>query len=141
MPYTFARINLSETDYSEISNYKFLENPDPKELNDIYIKYCRYKKFQSFMPIFDSEYEKNEIIGYYDGEKLVAFSMIIIYDDENVEALQFAWDYENPKLHLGIKSLRNECAIYKKRGYKHFYLGGADEYKKKIDGFEIMGPV
>ena len=41
---------------------------------------------------------------------------------------------------LGIKSLKNECAIYKKRGFDYLYLGQADHYKTKIDGFEILGP-
>ena len=93
------------------------------------------------MPLFDIEFEENTIIGYYDGDVLVAFSMICEFDNENAEAYQFAWDYANPKLHLGIKSLRNECAIYKELGYKYLYIGGADEYKQKIDGFEIMSPV
>ena len=41
---------------------------------------------------------------------------------------------------FGIKSLKHECALYKARGFKYLYLGGADEYKKQIDGFEILGP-
>lgn len=138
----YAKINLSKTNYSISKNYKIIDNPNIDELNEIYVTYCRYKKFKSFIPIFDSEYtaDRAEVLGYYDGEKLVAFSLLRIYDDENVEAIQFAWNYENPKLHLGISSLRNECALYKKRGFKYLYLGGADEYKKKIDGFEILGP-
>ena len=94
------------------------------------------------MPMFDNDYLQNDILGYYDEEdKLVAFSCIMIQDDESVEALQFAWDYETPKLHLGIKSLRNECAIYKNKGYKYLYLGEAHTYKKQIKGFEILGPI
>jgi hypothetical protein len=95
------------------------------------------------MPIFDSEYTdmSNDIIGYYDQDNLVAFSIVRKYDQDNVEALQFAWNYHNPKLRLGIKSLEHECALYKKLGYQYLYLGGADEYKSKIAGFEILGPV
>jgi hypothetical protein len=93
------------------------------------------------MPLFDIEYKENTIMGYYDGDVLVAFSMISIYDSENTEAVQFAWDYANPKLRLGIESLKNECAVYKERGYKYLYIGGADQYKFKINGFEIMNPV
>lgn len=91
------------------------------------------------MPIFDSEYLDNEVIGYRHDGKLVAFSLIKIHDNENVEAIQFAWDYANPELKLGIKSLKNECAIYKARGYKYFYLGAAAKYKQ-IDGYEELGP-
>ena len=94
------------------------------------------------MPIFNSEYTdlKNDLIGYYDKEKLIAFSLIRIHDRENIESIQFAWNYENPKLRLGIKSLKHECALYKKMGYKYYYLGQATEYKK-IDGYEELGPV
>lgn len=139
---TYARIKLSETNYSVLPNCRFLKNPPIDELNEIYKKYCRYKEFKSVMPMFDNDYLQNDIIGYYDEEdKLVAFSCIMIQDNESVEALQFAWDYETPKLHLGIKSLRNECAIYKNKGYKYLYLGEAHTYKKQIKGFEILGPI
>lgn len=139
----YARIDLSKTFYKETDNYKFL-NPVPVEmLQRIYKEYCSYKQFKSVMPIFDSEFTdpKNEVIGYFDNGELIAFSLLRLFDKENVEAVQFAWDYKNPKLRLGINSLQNECALYKKRGYTHLYLGGADEYKSKIDGFELLGPV
>jgi hypothetical protein len=139
----FARIDLYKTNYSQLDNWKYIPNPDTAELDNIYHTYCRYKKFRSFMPIFDSEYTdpKNDIIGYYHKEKLVAFSLITRYNKHNAECVQFAWNYATPGLHLGLKSLRNECSIYKERGYKYLYLGGADEYKKNIDGFEITGPI
>ncbi len=141
---TYARIDLYKTNYSVLTNSKFLKNPPIKELNEIYKKYCRHKGFKSVMPMFDNDYlrETNEIIGYYDEEnKLVAFSCIMIQDHKSVEALQFAWDYETPKLHLGIKSLRNECAVYKEKGYRYLYLGEAHTYKKQIKGFEVLGPI
>ena len=141
MSYSHARINLEKTKYKKIKSYEILLNPDPNQLREIYYKYCNHHKFNSVMPLFDIEFEENTIIGYYDGDVLVAFSMICEFDNENAEAYQFAWDYANPKLHLGIKSLRNECAIYKEKGFKYLYIGGADEYKQKIDGFEIMSPV
>jgi hypothetical protein len=95
------------------------------------------------MPIFDCEYHdsQNDIIGYFDQDKLVAFSIVRKYDRNNAEAVQFAWTYHDPKQRLGIKSLQHECALYKKLGYRYLYLGGADEYKTKIDGFEILGAV
>lgn len=140
---TCARIDLTKTNYSVMKNSKILVPPPIKKLNDIYKKYCRHKGFKSVMPMFDNDYlrDTNDIIGYYDQDKLVAFSCIMIQDQKSVEALQFAWDYENPKLHLGIKSLRNECAVYKQKGYRYLYLGEAHTYKKQIDGFEILGPI
>lgn len=137
----YARINLSQTNYSTSTlDWQYIRNPDIDQLNTIYRQYCSYKKFASVMPIFDSEYSdpKNDIIGYFDNNNLVAFSLLRRYDTTNVEAIQFAWTYHNPKLRLGINSLKQECQIYKRLGYEFFYLGEADEYKKEIDGFEII---
>lgn len=142
----YARIDLSKTFYRMISTSRLiLPNGNIEQLNEIYKTYCRYKKFKSVMPIFDSEYTdpNNRVHGYYhpdDDNKLIAFSLIRIYDDENVEAIQFAWNYEEPDLNLGIRSLAHECAFYKAAGFKYLYLGGADEYKNQFDGFEILGP-
>lgn len=124
-------------------NWSFIENPDISVLNQIYQTYCRYKKFPSVMPIFDSEYtdSKIDVVGYFDQTVLVAFSLIKKYDHDNIEAVQFAWTYHDPKLRLGIRSLEHECALYKKLGFKYLYLGEANEYKKRIEGFEILGPV
>lgn len=137
----FSRINLSKTNYTELDSWAHIKRPDIDHLNEIYKKYCRYKKFASVKPIFKSEYldPNSDVIGYYDNNQLVAFSIIKIYDAENIECLQFVWDYANPKLRLGIRSLENECALYKRLGYQYMYLGGADEYKAKIAGFEILG--
>lgn len=141
----YARIDLSKTNYPKSKlQWKWLRKQDINisKLNEIYIKYCRYKQFKSVMPIFDSEYMSGDadVIGYYDNDNLVAFSLIHIFNPHNVEALQFAWDYETPKLRLGIESLKHECNVYKNLGVQYIYLGGADEYKTKIDGFEILGP-
>jgi hypothetical protein len=83
-----------------------------------------------------------DILGYYNPSGcLVAFSLIRQHDQHNAEAIQFAWDYQEPQLRLGIHSLENECARYKRLGYHHLYLGFADEYKQKFDGFELLGPL
>jgi len=138
----YARIDLSKTNYTQLPNSKLITNPDPVELERIYNTYCVYKKFKSVMPIFEEEYTdpRNDVIGYYDNNKLVAFSLIRKYDSENAEAVQFAWDYANPELKLGYSSLKSECAYYRAQGFRYYYLGGADEYKRQFDGFEILGP-
>jgi hypothetical protein len=137
----YARINLAKTNYCLINNQRYLYNFDITELNRIYYEYCNYKQFESVMPIFDLQYtdEHTDIIGYYDNNTLVAFSLVRTYDKDNAESLQFAWDYKNPKLRLGIESLKNECALYKARGFSYLYLGLADSYKSQIDGFELLG--
>lgn len=138
----YARINLAATDYEQmIHGWRYIHNPDIQQLNDLYVTYCRYKKFPSFMPIFDSEYtdERNDLIGYYDAnDRLIAFSLIRRYDQDNAECIQFAWDYADPKLRLGISSLKHECAMYRDRGFKYLYLGEAAEYKSEMQGFEIL---
>jgi len=140
----FARINLSETNYSIKDNWSYVRGIDLyPTLHQIYRQYCNYKKFDSVMPLFDNQFHDplTDIIGYYFNSQLVAFSLVKTYDKENAEALQFAWDYVDPELRLGIESLKNECAVYKARGFRYLYLGSADEYKSELDGYEILGPL
>ena len=138
----YARIDLSKTNYQLMKNFKILRYPNADVLENIYNTYCVYKKFPSVMPIFPEEYtdERNDVIGYFHNNNLVAFSLIRKYNNENAEAVQFAWDYANPELKLGYSSLKSECAYYKAHGFRYYYLGGADEYKRQFDGFEILGP-
>jgi len=136
----YARIRLADTNYSLLDNFKLITKPNVDELENIYNTYCVYKNFRSVMPIFPEEYFTNDVLGYYDQGKLVAFSLMHVYNSKNVEAIQFAWNYANPKLHLGISSLRSECAFYKSKGFDYLYLGEANEYKRQMDGFEILGP-
>lgn len=123
-------------------DWGYIGTPDIPSFNKLYYEYCKYKNFKSVMPIFDSEYlaEDNDLISYTFENKMVAFSLIKRYNDNNAEAVQFAWDYKNPELSLGIESLKHECALYKLRGFNYLYIGGADDYKSQIDGFEICPP-
>ena len=143
MSYQFARIDLSQTNYKESVEWRYLTEPDIPALNKIYRDYCIYKHFASVMPIFDSRYTDpmTDVIGYYDGSRLVAFSLIKRYDELNALCDQFAWNYHRPKMRLGIESLQTECAIYKARGFKYLYLEQAHLYKQDIAGFEILGPL
>jgi len=138
----YARINLCHTDYQLRPNAKLVNDPNIDQLQQIYVQYCKHKKFRSVMPIFDSEYTdaRNDVIVYSNQQSVIAFSLLRRHDDRNVEAIQFAWDYAEPKLRLGIRSLEHECAYYKSLGYSYLYLGDADEYKTKIAGFEVLGP-
>ncbi len=143
MTYQFARIDLSKTNYISSVKWDYIRNPDIAKLNTIYRDYCKYKHFASVMPIFDSRYTDpmTDVIGYYDGDKLAAFSLIRRYDNKNALCDQFAWNYNNPRLRLGIETLKTECAIYKERGFRYLYLEQAHLYKSQIDGFEILGPL
>lgn len=141
--YQFARIDLSKTNYTVTVDCMILPRPPIDSLNAIYKKYCEYKKFPSVMPIFDSRYTDpmTDVIGYYDQSELVAFSLIRRFDQHNALCDQFAWTYHKPRMRLGIETMKAECAIYKARGFRYLYLEQAQEYKKEIDGFEILGPL
>ena len=143
MTYQFARIDLSKTNYEINVEWMYMAQPDIAALNEIYRTYCTYKHFASVMPIFDSRYTDpmTDVIGYYDKAKLVAFSLIKRYDQYNALCDQFAWTYHNPRLRLGVETMKTECAIYKARGFKYLYLEQAHLYKAQIDGFEILGPL
>ena len=143
MTYQFARIDLGQTNYTPSVKWEYLCDPDIPKLNQIYRDYCKYKHFASVMPIFDSRYTDSmtDVIGYYDQDKLVAFSLIRRYDDHNALCDQFAWNYHNPRLRLGIETLQTECAIYRERGFHYLYLEQAHLYKQSIAGFELLGPL
>ena len=143
MSYQFARINLAKTTYQPKVDWCYIREPDINQLNDIYRTYCIYKHFASVMPIFNSQYfdPNTDIIGYLDEEQLVAFSLMKRYDDKNLLAAQFAWNYRKPRLRLGISSLQTECAIYRERGFEYLYLDQAHLYKQDLEGFEILGPL
>jgi hypothetical protein len=141
MTYQFARIDLAKTTYRPTVAWKFLTDPDIPALKDIYRTYCIYKHFASVMPLFDSQFADpaTDVVGYYEDQLLVAFSLMKRYDTKNVLASQFAWTYHNPKTRLGIESLKTECAIYRDRGFEYLYLDQAHLYKQGLEGFEILG--
>ena len=141
--YQFARIDLSKTNYTINVECMYMPKPDISALNAIYRTYCIYKRFASVMPIFDARYTDpmTDVIGYYDKARLVAFSLIRRYDEHNALCDQFAWTYHDPRLRMGIETIKAECAMYKARGFKYLYLEQAHLYKSEIDGFEILGPL
>jgi len=146
MTYQFARIDLSKTNYTPSVKWEYITSRTPdilQTLDDIYRTYTIHRHFASVMPMFHSRYHDPlaDIIGYYDNDKLVAWSLIRKFDSENALCDQFAWDYRKPKLRLGIETMKVECAIYKERGFRYLYLEQAHLYKSEIDGFEILGPL
>jgi hypothetical protein len=133
MPYT--RINLSKTNYDkrklklDARTLTDISKTQCMELEKIYDSYVKYKKFDSVMPLFFEEYRmlQSDVHGYYDNNVLVAFSLMFRYNS-------------NPKLSIGTKSLKWECAHYKELGFDYIYLGDADGYKQTMQGFEVLGP-
>lgn len=146
MTYTFARINLDQTNYGITVKHVYLREFTDNcrdQLQHIYHTYCCYRKFSSVMPMFESRFRDPmaDVIAYYDQDQWVAWSLIRRYDDENAMCEQFAWTYHKPQLRLGIETLKTECAIYKARGFRYLYLEQAHLYKAEIAGFEILGPI
>ena len=146
MSYQFARIDLNKTNYTPSVSWQYITSREPSvltQLDSIYKTYCMYKHFASVMPIFHSRYfdPMADIIGYYDQDRLVAWSLIRRFDQHNALCDQFAWTYHRPRLRLGIETMKAECAIYKARGFRYLYLEQAHLYKSDMDGFEILGPL
>lgn len=140
----FCRINLAQTSYNkypETSLCTWASGLDPFE--KIYKDYCRHKQFTSVMPLFLSQFQDNanDIHIYHHNKQIVAWSLCRRWDQFNVEGLQFAWDYKNPELELGRRSLEHECAYYKNLGYKYLYLGESANYKAQFDGYELLGSI
>ena len=84
----YARINLDKTNYIEDDidiDARLLRSPDTNKLEKIYDTYVKYKKFSSVMPLFPEEYKYHQadVFGYYDNDKLVAFTLCFRYNDSS----------------------------------------------------------
>ena len=137
----YCRIDLSKTTYKQLESSRLILNPDLSKLKQIFKKYWEHKQFISVEPMWENEFTwpHNDVVGYYDNTDLVAWSVVTKYNKDDVYSVQFAWDYANPDLRLGVKSIEHECAYYKSLGYKYYYLGEAHKYKENFQGFEILG--
>jgi hypothetical protein len=101
-----------------------------------------YKKFASVWPIYAEEFTvpQNDVIAYRDGGEIVAWTLIYRVAKDTVWNMQFAWNYANPKLRLGYKSIRTECAIYRDLGYEKMTIDEDMMYKSEIQGYKLFGP-
>jgi len=137
----FGRINLANTCYTADLNGHVMDPVPVPELQRVYRDYCAHKNFLSVMPMIPGRFTVpgTEIIGYHDHGQLVAWSMYLIWDRENILSDHFAWDYKNPRLRLGIRSLEHECALYRDRGYDWMYFEAVEPYMINMQGFELLG--
>lgn len=139
----YGYIALQETKYKPLLDYEILTNVENNAwLLDIYHAYTKYKQFPSVQPIFHGEFTdpRCEFVTYKVDSKVVAWTMIRKLDETVVDNMQFCWDYKNPKLKLGYKSIRTECAIYRDRGYTQMLIDTEMHYKKQLQGYNIYGP-
>jgi|TARA_Y100000385_G_scaffold291209_1_gene367860 hypothetical protein len=133
-----SRVDLEKTKYKQIE-FKLLSDEHFLECEHIYKQYIIYKKFDTIYPIFREDWSHARIFGYYHNDKLVAWSSYYEYPSKKTcHADQFAWNYEDPSLKLGYKSLRSECAYYKEQGFKYLILGDLYSYKQELKGFEAI---
>ena len=133
---------LFTTTYAQKSNVQNAEKALRKEKLSNAVKFIE-EAYQNSSTSNDVKMHK--VMGYYHEGNFVAFSLLYELDKHNLEAIQFAWDYKNPKLRLGVLSLENECDWAQTNGYKYLYLGRDDifnnpnNYKSKFKGYEILG--
>lgn len=109
-------------------------------LQTIYSKYLEYKGFQDrSLTIDDMINNSHGHIYYVHDNKIIGFSFYKIIDS-NYLSVEFAWDYENPKLSLGHVSFYFEYLFAKAHRCKYIYLAAGYEscslYKADYDGFE-----
>ena len=110
MIWQFGRINLQETNYQMNLQWDYLKHENIEKCNQIYKAYCKHRQFQSVLPMVNERYidPNTDVVCYFDENNLIAWSMIRRWNEKSVLADQFAWDYKNPKLRLGINSIKNE---------------------------------
>lgn len=141
MSWQFGRINLPETNYTPHLQWQILDPVPVVEVIKIYQDYCRHRKFASVIPMLPGRLTATdtEIIGYHSNDQLVAWSMYRIWDQHNILSDHFAWNYREPRIRLGQRSLENECAVYRDRGYQYMYFESVQPYMLDLQGFEILG--
>jgi hypothetical protein len=143
MSMMFARIDLDKITYQVNLEYELLDPIPVGDMQQVYQAYCAHRKFNSVIPMIPGRFNipGTEVWGYRDNNKLVAWSMYRVWDHHNVVCDHHAWDYQNPKLRLGIRSFKNECAVYRDRGFRFIYFESVDHYMFNIEGFELLGPL
>jgi len=108
-----------------------------KQYEALYAAYCQHHGFAR--NITWEEFGDCEVLEYHT-DHLVGISLYKVYDDQFV-AMQFIWDYAEPKLSLGNVAQLSECEEALTRGCTHVYLLGGYEhccrYKAGFKGFEF----
>lgn len=111
-------------------------------LEKIFEEYCRVKNFHTAFNLSalltNNAKEKNIILYYYQGNPIGFVVMRFI--GHSALSLQFAWDYEKPKLSLGKVSQYFEIELCKQQKVDYLYLMPAYEssclYKADFSAIE-----
>lgn len=121
-------------------SFTIADNTYPLEpINRVFDEFVIARKFT---PLYDvsSDIDRVKWLLVHKGDRLVAFTKFVLYD-EGIESQFTAWNYEEPKLSIGIKIVDHEVQYAKSLGYKYLYIGPgyghACLYKCRFDGFEF----
>lgn len=110
-----------------------------ERLKIIYEKYIQYRNFKYDLSIEDIVANSHGHIYYVYQNKIVAFSFYRQIKN-SLLGIEFAWDYEEPKLSLGHINIYYNAMLAKMKKCKYFYLSSGYEscsiYKSSYPGFE-----
>lgn len=136
-----CRVRTADTNYNLLETAHILSDPLPlAEMDHIYTAYCYYKKFKKYFEVGE-KLPLDQFMAYYNSNKeMIAWAKLRHYTPKSIETTLFVWDYQEPQIKLGARSLEHEIAWAKKSGYEFVYLGPGYEksslYKADIQGFE-----
>lgn len=109
-----------------------------EEYKALYGRYCDHHGFAR--DIQWEYFEHCNVIEYHYKGQLAGISLYQVYEDQFV-AMQFIWDYAEPKLSLGNIAQMHECYMAQALECTHVYLLGGYEqcclYKASFRGFEF----
>lgn len=115
--------------------------PAKKEtLKEIYKKYLAYKGYKEQSYTIEDMISNSHGHIYYTYEnKIIGFLFFKIVN-KSFLAVEFAWDYENPKLSLGNVSMYYASQLARFKKCTHIYMSAGYEscsaYKANFKGFE-----
>lgn len=110
-----------------------------ERLKIIYEKYISYRGFKYDLSIDDILANSHGHLYYTYNNKIIAFSFYRQIKDAYL-GVEFAWDYEEPKLSLGHINIYYNSLVARMKRCKYFYLSSGYEscslYKSSYPGFE-----
>jgi len=137
----YGRIDLSKIDY-ELDKDIVTCKPSLEEATEVFVAYCKYKKFKSVYPLYQDDIDLYSWNCLYENGKLVAWEQTLLYPNDKIGmSMQFAWNYDVPSKSIGWRFSFHVPAWLKSIGYKYLYLGDHHDYKAKIKGYEVLAPI
>jgi len=151
-PRKILRKNKGKLTY-RVARMKDLSQGEVFSLKIIFYKYLHARRFaegadlevvEGYQEHFDqyvgSPRENRRVFTYFYEGKLIAFSCFEEYPRAYFGS-QFAWDFKNPELSLGLLQVNLLCSLARKENKDYVYLGLAYgricSYKSRFKGFEF----